>query len=107
MNVVTDMCKHLSESLRYIVSSPYQHVTLRDEIEHTKHYLALIRQKYEDDLEWEIDMDPAAESILLPRLIIQPFVENCIEHAFDPDGPAVATGRYQTIQRTVGHRDQR
>lgn len=87
MNVVTDMCKHLSESLRYIVSSPYQHVTLRDEIEHTKHYLALIQQKYEDDLEWEIDMDPAAESILLPRLIIQPFVENCIEHAFDQTDP--------------------
>ena len=32
-------------------------------------------------------MDPAAESILLPRLVIQPFVENCIEHAFDQTDP--------------------
>ncbi|MCA0758082.1 histidine kinase [Paenibacillus sp. N4] len=87
MNVVTQMCKHLSESLRYIVSSPYQHVTLREEIEHTKHYLSLIKHKYEEDLEWEIDMDPAGESILLPRLVIQPFVENCIEHAFDSTDP--------------------
>lgn len=87
MAVVTQMCKHLSESLRYIVSSPYQHVTLRDEIEHTKHYLSLIKHKYEEDLEWEIDMDPLAESILLPRLVIQPFVENCIEHAFDLTDP--------------------
>ncbi|MBD2867645.1 cache domain-containing sensor histidine kinase [Paenibacillus arenilitoris] len=87
MAVVTQMCKHLSESLRYIVSSPYQHVTLRDEIEHTKHYLSLIKHKYEEDLEWDIDMDPAGETILLPRLVIQPFVENCIEHAFDRTDP--------------------
>ncbi|WP_317618453.1 sensor histidine kinase [Paenibacillus sp. PL91] len=87
MAAVTQMCKHLSESLRYIVSSPYQHVSLRDEIEHTQHYLSLIKHKYEEDLEWEIEMDPAAEAILLPRLVIQPFVENCIEHAFDLTDP--------------------
>ncbi len=87
MAAVTQMCKHLSDSLRYIVSSPYQHVALRDEIEHTKHYLSLIKHKYEEDLEWEIHMDSEAESILLPRLVIQPFVENCIEHAFDHTDP--------------------
>ncbi|MDQ0901942.1 sensor histidine kinase [Paenibacillus sp. V4I7] len=85
--VVSEMCKHLSENLRYVVSSPYEHVTLLDEIEHTKHYLSLIGQQYEDDLMWEIDIDHSSESILLPRLVIQPFVENCIEHAFDRSDP--------------------
>ncbi|WP_254438192.1 sensor histidine kinase [Paenibacillus sp. DCT19] len=42
--VVSDMCKHLSESLRYIVSSPYAHVTLSEELEHTRHYLSLVQQ---------------------------------------------------------------
>ncbi|MDQ0878638.1 two-component system sensor histidine kinase YesM [Paenibacillus sp. V4I3] len=85
--IVSEMCKHLSENLRYVVSSPYEHVTLLDEIEHTKHYLSLIGQQYEDDLIWEIDIDHSSESILLPRLVIQPFVENCIEHAFDRSDP--------------------
>ncbi|MDQ0171473.1 two-component system sensor histidine kinase YesM [Paenibacillus tundrae] len=80
--VVSDMCKHLSESLRYIVSSPYAHVTLSEELEHTRHYLSLVQQKYEDDLEWDIDADLLAKEVRLPRLVIQPFVENCIEHAF-------------------------
>lgn len=79
---VFEMCKHLSDSLRYIVSSPYAHVTMADELEHTRHYLSLVQQKYEEDLEWNIHADELASEIRLPRLVIQPFVENCIEHAF-------------------------
>lgn len=86
-NVVSDMCKHLSDSLRYIVSSPYAHVTLADELEHTRHYLSLVQQKYEEDLEWEIVSDDLSNEIQLPRLVIQPFVENCIEHAFMNTAP--------------------
>lgn len=86
-SVVTEMCKHLSDSLRYIVSSPYQHVTLTEELKHTRHYLSLIQHNFEDDLEWEIDGDGALERIELPRLVIQPFVENCIEHAFKNTDP--------------------
>jgi two-component system sensor histidine kinase YesM len=84
---VSDMCKHLSDSLRYIVSSPYEHVTLEEELEHTRHYLSLVQHNYEDDLEWEIIADDSAKLIQLPRLVIQPFVENCIEHAFDNADP--------------------
>ncbi|MCR2807090.1 cache domain-containing sensor histidine kinase [Paenibacillus soyae] len=85
---VSAMCKHLSDSLRYIVSSPYQHVSLAEELEHTRNYLSLVQQNYEDDLEWTIDADESAEFIQLPRLVIQPFVENCIEHGFvDTDPP--------------------
>lgn len=86
-DVVTDMCKHLSDSLRYIVSSPYAHVTLADELEHTRHYLSLVQQKYEDDLVWEIHADESARNVQLPRLVLQPFVENCIEHAFTHSDP--------------------
>ncbi|TFE23211.1 cache domain-containing sensor histidine kinase [Cohnella luojiensis] len=86
-DVVSDMCKHLSDSLRYIVSSPYQHVTMADELEHARHYLSLVQQKYEDDLEWEIEADENVGLIHLPRLVIQPFVENCIEHAFKNTAP--------------------
>lgn len=86
-SVVTEMCKHLSDSLRYIVSSPYQHVTLTEELKHTRHYLSLIQHNFEDDLDWEIDGDGALERIELPRLVIQPFVENCIEHAFKNTDP--------------------
>ncbi|WP_052339493.1 sensor histidine kinase [Gorillibacterium massiliense] len=85
--VVSEMCQQLSESLRYIVSSPYKHVNMLEEFEHTKRYLSLVKRNYEDDLVWEIEMDPFAEAIQLPRLVIQPSVENCIEHAFSQTDP--------------------
>lgn len=85
---VSDMCKHLSDSLRYIVTSPYQHVTLAEELEHIRNYLSLVQQNYENDLEWEIIADDAVANLIqLPRLVIQPFVENCIEHAFTNTDP--------------------
>lgn len=84
---VSDMCKQLSESLRYIVSSPYKHVNMREEIAHTRRYLSLVQRNYEDDLTWDIQIDPSAADLQLPRLVIQPFVENCIEHAFDQATP--------------------
>ncbi|CAM3353682.1 sensor histidine kinase [Paenibacillus lupini] len=87
-NAVSDMCKHLSDSLRYIVTSPYQHVSLTEELEHIRNYLSLVQQNYENDLEWEIIADDAAANLIqLPRLVIQPFVENCIEHAFTNTDP--------------------
>lgn len=86
-DAVSDMCKQLSESLRYIVSSPYKHVNMREEIAHTRRYLSLVQRNYEDDLTWDIEMDPSAADLQLPRLVIQPFVENCIEHAFEHASP--------------------
>lgn len=86
-SAVTSMCKHLSDSLRYIVSSPYQHVSLAEELEHTRNYLSLVQQNYEEDLVWSITADESAQFISLPRLVIQPFVENCIEHAFSETDP--------------------
>lgn len=81
-DVVSEMCKNLSDSLRYIVSPPYQHVSLTQELEHAEHYLALLHRNYEDDLVWSVDAERAFDDIRLPRLVVQPFVENCIEHAF-------------------------
>lgn len=84
---VTEMCKLLSENLRYIVSAPYHHVSLAEEFAYISNYLSLVKAHFEDDLEWEISADEAAHSVQIPRLAIQPFVENCIEHAFTHTNP--------------------
>lgn len=88
VEAVSEMCTNLSDSLRYIVMSPYAHVTLGEELEHTRHYLSLVQHHYEGDLLWHIEADEAVRNVRLPRLVIQPFVENCIEHAFkNTDAP--------------------
>lgn len=81
------MCKQLSNMLRYVVDSPFTTVCLEDEIGYTMNYLSLQKRHYEDFLNYKIDIDPAAKTVMLPRLVIQPFVENSIQHGFSQKAP--------------------
>ena len=84
---VINMCKRLSDMLRYMVESPYRNVTLKDEMEYAINYLTLIQYKFEDFITYAIDMPQEAQSVVLPRLTIQPFVENAVKHAFNDSDP--------------------
>jgi len=84
---VITMCKKLSDMLRYVAASPFQPVTLEEEINHVSNYLTLLSKKYEDSLFFEIKISENAKMAMIPRLSIQPFVENAIHHAFNKKEP--------------------
>lgn len=75
-------CKKLSDMLRYVVQSPFKTVTLADEVAYASDYLSLQKQNYEDYLAYTMRVDPSVRSVTLPRLVIQPFVENSIHNGF-------------------------
>jgi two-component system sensor histidine kinase YesM len=84
---VITMCKKLSDMLRYVAASPFQPVTLEEEINHVNNYLTFLQKKYEDFLLFKIEVSGNAKIALIPRLSIQPFVENTIHHAFNKKEP--------------------
>ena len=49
-----------------------------------RQYLAVIESRFEDRLRFEIDCDPRAEVTQHPALLLQPLVENAVEHGQDP-----------------------
>jgi len=77
---VAEMCRQLSSQLRYTTSSDF--VRVEDEIEYTRNYLNLLKYRYEEHFDFEIDIEPELRDIELPRITIQPFVENAMKHAF-------------------------
>lgn len=84
------MCNKLSDMLRYTVSPVDSMVTLKDEINHTLNYLDLMCSHYQDYrnnseslLKYEIDIPEEMNFITLPRMTLQPLVENCINHGFE------------------------
>lgn len=79
--ITTKMCHSLSMMMRYTTSSE-QKVKLIDEINHTKNYLDLMSISSDGDFSFEIALPVEAYDILLPKLIVQPLVENCFKHAF-------------------------
>ncbi len=79
---IIGMCQQLSDILRYVASYESSIVTFKDEIEHTINYLKLMEARYEDCFKYEINVNKKINDILIPKLILQPLVENCFKDAF-------------------------
>ncbi|NOU77028.1 HAMP domain-containing protein [Paenibacillus sp. LMG 31458] len=79
---VMQMCADLSDMLRYTIDSDNGKTTLRSEVIHMQNYLKLMSLRFETDLQVEIDMDEALMEVPIPKLTLEPLVENIFRHAF-------------------------
>lgn len=82
---VMQLSMHLSKYYRYTTYSDRQTAGLREEIELVNSYLAIQAIKVQD-LKYEIDIPAAFAELELPRLILQPLVENAVLHGIEPVG---------------------
>ncbi|WMJ89775.1 sensor histidine kinase [Anaerocolumna sp. MB42-C2] len=57
-------------------------VPIKDEIIAIENYLILMQNRYQDMFTWEIQIDPEIEKYGIPKISIQPLVENAILHGF-------------------------
>lgn len=84
---IADMCSALCDYMRYISSSLDMIVDIKTEAFYTEKYLDCMKYRFADDLIFHIDIDAESEPVLIPKLIIQPFVENAFKYAFTSSGP--------------------
>lgn len=84
---VENMCIELSDMLRYITAYEKVSVPLEEEAEHTKNYLSLMKARYEDLFSYDITIDEDLKKMTVPKLCIQPLVENCFSHGFKEKEP--------------------
>lgn len=77
-------CNYLVEMLRYTTNYTEELVTLNAEIENANCYLSLMKFRYENQFTYSFDISPSIDqnAVLLPKLIIQPLLENCFQHGF-------------------------
>lgn len=80
------MCKSLSNMFRYSIKMRDEWVPVKEELTHVRNYLIIINKRYGDILRTRIVVEGAANRCLMPKLIFQPIVENCIEHGLTPSG---------------------
>jgi LytS/YehU family sensor histidine kinase len=65
-------------------------VTLEQEIEYAESYLEIQRMRFEERLTFSIDVDPAARTAQVPPLLLQPLLENAVEHGLRASEGALA-----------------
>lgn len=73
----------LSQLMRYYMAGGESVVPVSREIEYLKKYLMLFTSKYEGRLSTHFDVKPEAGELTMPKLLMQPVVENSIRHALD------------------------
>lgn len=78
-----DMVYSLSMLLRLTIVRKNELVMLRDEIEEIGYYIDLIKMRHSTKFEVVYLIDEKAEEYLVPKLILQPLVENSISHGFE------------------------
>lgn len=76
------MVTGLSAFLRHSLDSdPMQRVSLDEELEAITRYLGIEQVRFGERLRVVIDASPDARRALVPSLMLQPLIENCIKHA--------------------------
>ncbi|NQV03603.1 MAG: tetratricopeptide repeat protein [Bacteroidia bacterium] len=69
-------------------NSVEEYVNFEDEISTIENYLELQKVRFEGKFDFTIDVDPTIdmESMMIPPMLAQPFIENSIEHGFKQKG---------------------
>lgn len=96
------MLVQLGDLLRMSLDHHQQQlVTLRQEMQFIRCYLAIEQTRFQDRLMVEIDMAEDVLAAQVPTMLLQPLVENAIKHGLSPK---IGPGRLQISARRTGQR---
>lgn len=104
-DLAEEAVEHLSFIFRYTLkTSTEQFATLKDEMQLIKHYLDIEKIRFGKRLTIEIQIDENCMDALIPSLVIQTLVENCIKHGISKltKGGLIKIQFYQEENYLVG-----
>ena len=84
---VVTLCRNLSSIMRYITKGSQSIVTVQEEIDYIHKYLYCMKIRYQTSLNYSINIDPSILNEKIPKLIIQPIVENAIKYGTNCEPP--------------------
>ncbi len=72
--------KYLADYYRSSLSNGKEFIPLKEEFDIVKSYLSIQKYRYDDILDYQLFLQPAVEHILIPKMTLQPLVENALYH---------------------------
>jgi two-component system sensor histidine kinase YesM len=80
---VSDQIEALSDLLRHMLSKGNDMVTIGQELDQLENYLSIMSFRYGNRLNYTITVSAELRDVLIPKLILQPLVENAVLHGID------------------------
>ena len=76
----------LGRFLAYSVYRPYEGVRLEEELAYLRTYLEIQNIRYHDAILFSVSCEEELRGLIIPKLTLQPVVENAIEHGYEGRG---------------------
>ncbi|TLD00827.1 sensor histidine kinase [Robinsoniella peoriensis] len=93
---IADSIFLLGKYLREAISSKRKFVLLEEEIQNIRNYVKIQQLSYGDKIQIIFHVDEALLDVVVPKLILQPLVENSIVHGIEPK---IGKGRIEITAR--------
>lgn len=77
---VSILIKALAQYYRLCLSNGKDVIPLDQELENVRNYLIIQNMRYDNIIHYEINLDPRCRDVLIPKITLQPIVENSIYH---------------------------
>lgn len=77
---VISVSKAMARFFRLSLRGGSETTTVRDELDHVRQYLFIQKERYQDKLSYEIQAEDSLMDISVPKILLQPLVENAIYH---------------------------
>ena len=84
ISVLVDNLTHL---LRYISGGTVSGVTIADEVEYARRYLSCMKIRFSNSLFYDIAVPGEIAQVKVPKLIIQPLIENALKYGMSAAPP--------------------
>lgn len=79
---IMDMVDSLSRFLKVTLSNGKEVISVKQELEHACAYMKIQQVRNSDMFTYEVMCKEELYSYIIPKMILQPLIENCIEHGF-------------------------
>jgi two-component system sensor histidine kinase YesM len=97
---VSVLVRALARFYRLCLSDGKDVIHLEQEVEHARNYLIIQNMRYDNIINSTIEMDDDCRKFLIPKITLQPLIENSIYH-----GMKVKEGRKGEIKITIRKKD--
>lgn len=79
-----EVLEDLAELFRAALGAMDESTTLREEVALSRRYLDIEQLRFGNRLRLEWDLDPQADDVRLPPLVLQPLIENAVRYGVEP-----------------------
>lgn len=83
MGEICDMVTAVSGLMRISISNKRSFITVEDELRYVHDYLYIQQVRYRERLHFRFDVAPELLPLVIPKLILQPVVENSVVHGLE------------------------